>query len=113
MAGWMLPLGVIRDHTDGARLGWRTGVYRVGVDGAIFLGRHTPEAIGDYVAGTNHAQSLHLSALEATFVIHYHAVGALLDRLVYSFLFILRLDLAGEISCERNVHFILGHFALP
>ncbi len=34
----MLPLGVIRDHTDGARLGWRTGVYRVGVDGAIFLG---------------------------------------------------------------------------
>jgi hypothetical protein len=38
MAGWMLPLGVIRDHTDGARLGWRTGVYRVGVDGAIFLG---------------------------------------------------------------------------
>jgi MFS family permease len=38
MAGWMLPLGVIRDHTDPARLGWRTGVYRVGVDGAIFLG---------------------------------------------------------------------------
>jgi len=38
MAGWMLPLGVIRDHTDVARLGWRTGVYRVGVDGAIFLG---------------------------------------------------------------------------
>ena len=38
MAGWMLPLGVIRDHTDAARLGWRTGVYRVGVDGAIFLG---------------------------------------------------------------------------
>ena len=22
--------------------------------GAIFLGRHTPEALGDYVAGTNH-----------------------------------------------------------
>ncbi len=38
MAGWMLPLGVIREHTDGARLGWWTGVYRVGVDGAIFLG---------------------------------------------------------------------------
>jgi len=38
MAGWMLPLGVIRDYTDGGRLGWRTGVYRVGVDGAIFLG---------------------------------------------------------------------------
>jgi MFS family permease len=38
MAGWMLPLGVIRDHTDAARLGWRAGVYRVGMDGAIFLG---------------------------------------------------------------------------
>jgi MFS family permease len=38
MAGWMLPLGVIREHTDVRRLGWRTGVYRVGVDGAIFLG---------------------------------------------------------------------------
>jgi hypothetical protein len=34
----MLPLGVIREHTDVARLGWRTGAYRVGVDGAIFLG---------------------------------------------------------------------------
>jgi MFS transporter, DHA1 family, inner membrane transport protein len=38
MAGWMLPLGVIREHTEVARLGWRTGAYRVGVDGAIFLG---------------------------------------------------------------------------
>jgi MFS family permease len=38
LAGWMLPLGVIREHTDVIRLGWRTGVYRVGVDGAIFLG---------------------------------------------------------------------------
>ena len=38
MAGWMLPLGVIREHIDVTRLGWWTGVYRVGVDGAIFLG---------------------------------------------------------------------------
>ena len=38
MAGWMLPLGVIREHTDPAHLGWRTGVYRLGVDGAIFVG---------------------------------------------------------------------------
>ncbi len=38
MAGWMLPLGVIREHTDPARFGWRTGVYRLGVDAAIFLG---------------------------------------------------------------------------
>src|SRR5262249_11193375 len=27
---------------------------RISHAGAIFLGRHTPEAIGDYVAGTNH-----------------------------------------------------------
>ena len=27
---------------------------KIGHAGAIFLGRHTPEAIGDYVAGTNH-----------------------------------------------------------
>ena len=38
LAGWMLPLGVIREHTPVGRLGWRTGLYRVGVDSAIFLG---------------------------------------------------------------------------
>jgi MFS family permease len=38
LAGWMLPLGVIREHTLLARLAWTTGVYRVGVDGASFLG---------------------------------------------------------------------------
>jgi histidinol dehydrogenase len=27
---------------------------RISHAGAIFIGRHTPEAIGDYVAGTNH-----------------------------------------------------------
>ena len=27
---------------------------RIAHAGAIFIGRHTPEAIGDYVAGTNH-----------------------------------------------------------
>ncbi len=38
LAGWMLPLSVIREHTPVTRLAWRTGLYRVGVDGAIFLG---------------------------------------------------------------------------
>jgi len=38
LAGWMLPLGVIREHTPVAQLAWRTGLYRVGVDSAIFLG---------------------------------------------------------------------------
>jgi MFS family permease len=38
LAGWMLPLGIIRDHTPTSALGWRTGLYRVGVDAAVFLG---------------------------------------------------------------------------
>jgi MFS family permease len=38
LAGWMLPLGVIREHTPVTRLAWTTGLYRVGVDGASFLG---------------------------------------------------------------------------
>ena len=38
LGGWMLPLGVIREHTPVSRLAWRTGLYRVGVDSAIFLG---------------------------------------------------------------------------
>ncbi len=38
LAGWMLPLSVIREHTPVTRLAWRTGLYRVGVDGAISLG---------------------------------------------------------------------------
>ena len=38
LAGWMLPLGVIREHTPVGRLAWRTGLYRLGVDSAVFLG---------------------------------------------------------------------------
>jgi MFS family permease len=38
LAGWMLPIGVIREHTPVGALGWRTGLYRVGVDAGIFLG---------------------------------------------------------------------------
>ena len=38
MAGWMLPLGVIREHTEPGRLAWWTGLYRPGADAAAFLG---------------------------------------------------------------------------
>jgi MFS family permease len=38
MAGWMLPLGVIREHIEPRTLAWRTGLYRVGVDATAFLG---------------------------------------------------------------------------
>jgi len=38
MAGWPLPLGLLRRETPAALIGWRTAMYRVGVDGGIFLG---------------------------------------------------------------------------
>jgi MFS family permease len=38
LTGWMLPLGVIREHTALGRLAWRTGLYRLGVDAAVFGG---------------------------------------------------------------------------
>jgi hypothetical protein len=38
LAGWMLPVGVIREHTRVEHLAWRMGPYRVGVDAAMFLG---------------------------------------------------------------------------
>jgi len=46
LAGWMLPLGVIREHTPVARLAWRTGLYRVGVDSAMFLGPLVAGVVG-------------------------------------------------------------------
>ncbi|HEY3066341.1 MAG TPA: MFS transporter [Methylomirabilota bacterium] len=38
MAGWMLPLGVLRRETPRAQVAWWTSLYRVGVDGGLFLG---------------------------------------------------------------------------
>jgi MFS family permease len=38
MAGWTLPLSLLRGETPAAQIGWRTALYRVGVDGGIFLG---------------------------------------------------------------------------
>ena len=38
MAGWMIPLSVLRRETPPALMAWRTALYRVGVDGGIFLG---------------------------------------------------------------------------
>jgi MFS family permease len=46
LAGWMLPLGVIREHTPVARLAWRTGLYRVGVDSAMFVGPFVAGIVG-------------------------------------------------------------------
>jgi MFS family permease len=38
MAGWMIPLSVLRRATPPSRVAWRTAVYRVFVDGGLFLG---------------------------------------------------------------------------
>jgi MFS family permease len=38
MAGWMLPLSVLRRETPPSQVAWRTALYRVGVDAGIFLG---------------------------------------------------------------------------
>ena len=51
LAGWMLPVGVIREHTSVGALGWRMGLYRVGVDAGIFLGPLVSGLLGDVGAG--------------------------------------------------------------
>jgi MFS family permease len=38
MAGWMLPLGLLRSATPASRIAWRAALYRVCVDGGMFLG---------------------------------------------------------------------------
>jgi MFS family permease len=38
MAGWMLPLGLLRAGTPASEVAWRTALYRVFVDGGLFLG---------------------------------------------------------------------------
>jgi predicted MFS family arabinose efflux permease len=38
MAGWMIPLSVLRRQTPRALVAWRTALYRVGVDAGMFLG---------------------------------------------------------------------------
>lgn len=38
MAGWMLPVGLLRSATPASRVAWRLALYRVCVDGGMFLG---------------------------------------------------------------------------
>ena len=51
LAGWMLPVGVIREHTRAEYLAWRMGLYRVGVDAAMFLGPFASGLLGEENAG--------------------------------------------------------------
>ena len=47
LAGWMLPVGVIREHTRSEMLAWRMGLYRVGVDAAMFVGPLVSGLLGE------------------------------------------------------------------
>ena len=47
LAGWMLPVGVIREHTRPEHLAWRMGLYRVGVDAAMFFGPFASGLLGE------------------------------------------------------------------
>lgn len=51
LAGWMLPLGIIREHMGVTGLAWRTGLYRVGMDSAVFLGPVLSGLLGERLAG--------------------------------------------------------------
>lgn len=53
MAGWMLPVGLLRSATPASQVAWRTGLFRVCVDGGMFLG---PFASG--LLGAAHARIL-------------------------------------------------------
>jgi uncharacterized membrane protein YgdD (TMEM256/DUF423 family) len=43
----MLPVGVIREHTRAEHLAWRMGLYRVGVDAAMFVGPFASGLLGE------------------------------------------------------------------
>jgi MFS family permease len=51
MAGWMLPLSVLRRETPSAQVSWRTGLYRVCVDTGAFLGPFLSGLLGMHLAG--------------------------------------------------------------
>lgn len=50
MAGWMLPLSVLRRETSARHITWRTAVYRLGVDAGIFLGPFASGLLGGRAA---------------------------------------------------------------
>jgi MFS family permease len=71
MAGWTLPLGIIRMVTPPAQVAWRTALYRVAVDGGMCL--------GPVVSGALTAR--HAGVLPAVLVAALAATGvALLTR---------------------------------
>jgi MFS family permease len=65
MSGWMLPLTLLRRDTEPERIAWRTGLYRVCVDGGIFLGPFLSGVLGMHLAGILPAISTVALALTA------------------------------------------------
>jgi MFS family permease len=65
MSGWMLPLTLLRRETEPERIAWRTGLYRVCVDGGIFLGPFLSGVLGMHLAGILPAVSTVALALTA------------------------------------------------
>jgi MFS family permease len=66
MAGWMLPLGLLRAGTPAAQVAWRTALYRVFVDGGLFA--------GPFLSGLLAARFSHL--LPATLIAVLLGLGA-------------------------------------
>jgi MFS family permease len=75
MAGWMFPLGVIREHTESRLFAWRTGLYRVGVDAAAFLGPVVCGLIGEAHTGL-FVSAVGIGAFAASFRLGRRALGA-------------------------------------
>lgn len=46
MAGWMLPVGLLRSASPASQVAWRTGLFRVCVDGGMFLGPFASGLLG-------------------------------------------------------------------
>jgi MFS family permease len=64
MAGWMLPVGLLRAATPASQVAWRTALFRVFVDGGMFLG---PFASG--LLGPMHPRVLPAALAAALFVV--------------------------------------------
>jgi MFS family permease len=65
MSGWMLPLTLLRRETEPEHIAWRTGLYRVCVDGGIFLGPFVSGVLGMRLAGLLPAVSTAALAITA------------------------------------------------
>ena len=72
MAGWMLPLAIVRRDTPPALIAWRTALYRVGVDGGLFL--------GPFLAGLLGPRAWMLAAALAAVLMSLALLIAVVDR---------------------------------